>query len=115
MEPKELSYERMMKALVNLGLKHSDAEVYVFLATKGNHKARDLADALGFYKQQLYRSLKRLQNKGIVHATNEHPTLYSAVPFTNALDLFVKAKIKEAQNIEQNRNEILSYWQSMTT
>jgi sugar-specific transcriptional regulator TrmB len=65
------------------------------------------------YKRQLYRSLKKLQNKGIVSATAEHSALFSAVPFEKVLDIFAKAKMEEAQRIEQNKEEILSIWQSM--
>ena len=38
----------------------TDAEVYVYLLTNGPLKAGAIAEALRVYKQQLYRSLKRL-------------------------------------------------------
>jgi sugar-specific transcriptional regulator TrmB len=103
----------MFKTLVRLGLTKKDAQVYVFLAQTGPQKARDIAHALEMYKRQLYRSLKKLQNKGIVSATLERPAKFSAVPFEKVLDIFAKAKIEEAQLIEQNKEEILSKWQSM--
>jgi sugar-specific transcriptional regulator TrmB len=103
----------VLKALVKLGLSQTDAEVYVFLATKGPQKAREVANALKMHKRQLYRSLKKLQNKGIVSSTAEHPARFSAVPFEKVLDLLLKAKLGEAQRIEQNKEEILSKWQSM--
>ena len=33
-----LSYARVLEALVNLGLKETEAEVYIYLATKGKEK-----------------------------------------------------------------------------
>ena len=110
-----MSHERVLKALVSLGLSRTDAEVYVFLATKGPQKARNIADKLKMNKRQVYRSLKSLRGKGIVSATIEHSTQFSAVPFEKVLDLFKKAKLKEAQSIQRNKEEILSRWHAMTT
>ena len=110
-----MSQERVLKALVSLGLSQTDAEVYVFLATEGPQKARDIATALKTYKRKIYRNLKSLQNKEIVNATLEQPAQFSAIPFDKVLNLLIKAHMEEAQYIEQNKEEILSHWNSMTT
>jgi len=108
-----VSLERVLKALMNLGLSRRDCEVYVCLATKGPQKAGNIADTLKLNKQQLYTSLKNLQNKRIVTITLEYSARFSALPFEKAIDLLAEAKRKEAQNIEQNKKEILSDWHSM--
>jgi sugar-specific transcriptional regulator TrmB len=108
-----MSHERVLKALVGLGLSEMEAEVYVFLAKTGPQKATSIAAALKMYEQQLSRSLKSLREKGIVNATLEHPSQFSAIPFDKALDLLVKAHLEETQSIEQNKEEILSQWHSM--
>ncbi len=109
-----MSHERVLKALVGLGLSEMEAEVYVFLAKQGPQKATSIAAVLKTVEQQLSRSLKSLREKGIVNATPEHPSQFSAIPFEKALDLLVKAHLEEAQSIEQNREEILSQWHSLT-
>jgi sugar-specific transcriptional regulator TrmB len=110
-----MSQEQVIKALMNLGLSQTDTEVYVFLATKGSQKARDIATALKTYRRKIYRSLKSLQNKEIVNATLEHPAQFSAIPFDKVLNLLIKAHMEEARYIEQNKEEILSHWYSMIT
>jgi sugar-specific transcriptional regulator TrmB len=110
-----MSQEWVIKALVDLGLKRTDVRVYLFLAKTGPQKARDITEALKMHKQQLYRSLKNLQSKECVKATPEHPALFSAVPPEKVLDTLIKSKMKEAQNIQRNKQELLSIWQSMTT
>jgi sugar-specific transcriptional regulator TrmB len=110
-----LSQEKVLNALVQLGLSQTDAEVYVFLATKGSQKARNIATALKTYRRKIYRSLKSLQNKEIVNATLERPARFSAIPFDKVLNLLVKAHLKEVRYIEQNKEEILSHWNSMIT
>jgi len=84
-----LSLERVIKALIGFGLTRVDAEVYVYLAKKGPQKAVDLAKALNINKQKIYASLKNLQTKGLV---SKDRTIFSALPFEEALDLLIKMK-----------------------
>lgn len=103
----------MLKNLVGVGLSRIDAEVYVFLATKGSQKARKIAEALKMSKQQLYRTLRKLQDKGIVHSSGERPATFSAVHIEKVIDLLIEANLEEAQQMEENREKILSLWRSM--
>jgi len=107
-----LSQEKVLKTLENLGLSSLDARVYVFLGKKGPQEAKTIVKALEIPKQSLYPILKTLQGKGLANTTLEHPTKFSAVPFEKVLDLFIKAKMEEAQRIKKGKNEILSDWNS---
>ena len=109
-----MSLERVLKALTKLGLSQREAEVYVYLATKGPQKAGNIAETLKLNKQHLCSILKSLQNKRIVNVTREYSAQFSALPFETALDILAEAKRKEAQSIEENKEEILSHWRSMT-
>ncbi len=102
----------MVKTLESLGLKHFDAEVYVYLVQHDPQKARDIAEALETYKRQLYRSLKSLGRKGMVNASREHPARFSAVAFDRVLNQFIETNRDEAQRIEENKEKFLSMWRS---
>jgi sugar-specific transcriptional regulator TrmB len=108
-----LSQEQVLKTLANLGFDQIDAQVYVHLAKKGVQKASEIRKAAKLTKQQLYPSLKRLQSKGIVNSTIEHPARFSALPFEKVLDIFIKAKVEEIQTLQQSKAEILSNWQNL--
>ncbi len=103
----------MLEALMKLGLSNTDAEVYLFLAPKNPQTATDISDTLRIKKQKLSPCLKSLKEKGILNSTNSHPSLFSAVPMENVVDLLVKANLAEAQSMERNRQEILAYWQEI--
>ncbi len=109
-----MSHERVLNALVSLGLSRRAAEVYIYLATKGPQKMADIVGTLRLNKQQeLHSALENLQDKRIVKATFNYSAHYSALPFEKAIDLLLEAKRKEAQSIEQNKEEILSDWHLM--
>jgi len=108
-----LTQEPVIKTLIELGLTRRDSEVYLLLAKKGQLRVRDMSRTLKLNRQQLHRSLKSLQNKGIVTSTLERPARFSAVPFEKALDIFIKAKMEEVQRFQRNRDEVLSKWRSV--
>jgi sugar-specific transcriptional regulator TrmB len=106
-----VSQEKVLQTLSDLGLTRLDTKVYIYLAKKGPQKGIEISKALKVQKQQLYRSLKNLQKKAIVSATLERPARFSAVSFKEVLDLFIRTKLEEAQNIQTEKNNLLSSWQ----
>jgi sugar-specific transcriptional regulator TrmB len=110
-----MSIKQLLDTLKGFGLKQSDARIYIYLAKKGPHKARDICNEMKLTKQQVYPCLENLQKKGIVYATREHPAIFHALPFEKVLDTFVDLKIDEAEEVQEHKTEILSSWQSMQT
>ena len=76
-------------------------------------KASNINKALKLTKQQFYPSIKRLQNKGIVHSTMERPARFNVIPFEKVLDLFIQAKIEEASSLKSKKAEILENWKNL--
>jgi sugar-specific transcriptional regulator TrmB len=103
-----LSLERAVETLVNLGLTLIEAQAYVFWQKKGPHDERDLANALKTTEQQLYLSLKTLQNKGFINSTLKRHVIFSAVPLEKILNNLIKAKEDQAQRLNQDKEDFLS-------
>ena len=103
-----MSLERIIEALVSLGLSQTDAEVYLNLATEGPATARDIIDNLAINKRQVYRSLKRLQSKGIARVNNEFPSEFLVVSFEEALDLLLELKKEQAKVLQASKEELIS-------
>jgi sugar-specific transcriptional regulator TrmB len=112
-ESMNLSFELLIETLVGFGFKPTDAQVYIFLAKKGPQRGKDLVNSLKITKQQLYPSLKNLQERGIVNSTHERPAIFSAVSIEKVLDAFIKARMEEIQRMIQNKEELLSSWRLM--
>jgi sugar-specific transcriptional regulator TrmB len=104
----------MIKNLVSLGLSQLDAEVYFFLSTQGPHNGKSITKALKLYKQVVYRSLKKLQQRGIVNSSAERPAVFSSISFEEVLDLFLKVKKQQADALQKSKEELLSRWQDLT-
>ena len=104
----------MQKTLERLGFTETDAQVYIYLATEGPQKARTTTEALKLNKQQLYRTLKNLQNKGAVKASPEHPARFSAVVFEKVLDQLIKTRTEQQKALQESKKELLTTWKSIT-
>ena len=94
--------------LGKLGLSQTDAEVYIYLATNGPKKAKAIVNYLNINRGQVYKSLKRLQNKGATISSDEHPIKFSAVPFEDVLDMLMKLKKEEAKVLLESKEELIS-------
>jgi len=103
----------LLKALVGLGLTERRAGVNIFLAKKAPQKASDIANALKMKNQRLYACLRSLQNRGIITYTEEHPKLFFTLLTGEPLTTFINANLEKAQQMEVNRERILSFWRSM--
>jgi len=104
-----MSLERVIKALIGLGLIRIDAEVYVYIAKKGPQTLVDLDSALNYSKKQIVTSLKTLTAKGLV---SKEGTIFSALPFEEALDLLIKKEKEQAQIMHESKEELLATWRT---
>jgi sugar-specific transcriptional regulator TrmB len=114
LEVKKLSLERIFKALVSLGLSERDAQVYVYLALKGPTEAGSIVDNLKMSRQQIHRSLKYLQDKGIVFADSTSRGVFSALAFEKALELLIETEKTKTQILQDTKEVILSDFKTAT-
>jgi sugar-specific transcriptional regulator TrmB len=105
-----LSLERVIKALVDLGLPRVDAEVYIYIAKNGPLKSREIAKKLKLKKKQLEYSLRNLQDKDIVRAKSKVVAEFVAVPFEEALSLLLEISEEQTEILNKIRKELLSNW-----
>jgi sugar-specific transcriptional regulator TrmB len=87
--------------------------VYVYLAKKGPHEEKDLANALKLTRHQLCLSLETLLTKKMVRATPERSIKYCAIALEKILDEFMKAAKDQAKALQVSREKLISTWRSM--
>ena len=103
----------MHQALVKFGFTEREAKVYVQLITGGPQSPTEIAKALNLHARQICASLKKMRSRGFVEAHHKCQTPFLAVPFEKVLDLVIKSNIEEAERMIQNKEELLSSWQSI--
>jgi sugar-specific transcriptional regulator TrmB len=109
-----VNHEKLLRILVDLGIKRLDAEVYLYLATSGPKKGRTVSNELKISKMQLYRSLRELQSRGMVNSSSEYPARFSAALFDKFLDQLIRVKKEQAKTLQASKEDLLSTWRSVT-
>ena len=102
-----MSLERVIKALVSLGLSRSEAEMYVYIANKGPQKALDIANALNCNKSTVYDNMKKLQKKGLV---TKEVSSFTALPFEETLELLIARERNKTNNFQESKKQLLANW-----
>ena len=104
-----------MKVLRDLSLSRREAEVYIFLSRRGPQGANSVSTMLKIERVQTYRALKSLQEKGIVEATLETPTRFSAVPFDGLLNSLITTRKTRISELEAQREALANYWKNLSS
>lgn len=104
-----LSLERIIESLVDLGLTRVDAEVYVYIAKKGSQKTNELTKVLNHSKYVIDKSLKSLVARKLIVKDG---SIFSAVAFEKALELFISKHEKQKKILEQSKEELVATWET---
>ena len=108
-----MSEKRVISALKGLGLSLSDAQVYIFLAKNGATRIQRIEKDLNIEKGVLDESLKDLSNLGIIHFSIKDPSMFTAIPFEDVIDVFIEVKKEQAKTMQESREDLLSTWKTI--
>lgn len=104
-----MSLERIINALIDIGLTREHAEVYVFLAKKGPKTIENLTKTLIFDSKELGRTLNSLQKKGLI---TKNQVLFCALPFEEVLTLLIETRKEQAHSANKTKEELLASWKN---
>lgn len=109
----KLSLDKLREDLSKFGLTANQAKVYIFLGKYGSKTAPEVCNALKLPRTETYHLLTTLQNKGIVSATFQYPTRFSALPLEKAVWVLVNAEKERVNSLQQQEKAISELWNSI--
>jgi len=92
--------------LIGFGLSEKEAQLYFYLLKYGPKPTSLLAKSLKTYREDVYRVLTSLIDKGMVNPSLETPTVYAAVDLDVALDVALKKHESELRELEIRKQEL---------
>ncbi|MCQ5363235.1 MAG: hypothetical protein HA492_03925 [Candidatus Verstraetearchaeota archaeon] len=110
-----MAEEKIIERLMGFGLTREEAMVYIFLLRAGPCPARLLANKLGGNRMKAYRTLKTLQERGLVEVTLGRPVKFVAAPLDSALNNLIETYRSKLSSMEESKKEILEYWSRLPT
>ena len=93
----QLSEDRV---LVNLGLTPKQAKVYLALAKFGPLRVAGISKNSQVARPDVYQTLDKLQQMGLVEKIIETPLRYKAIPLENGLSLLLEARTQQYEKVK---------------
>ncbi|MCX6647901.1 MAG: hypothetical protein NTV61_00700 [Candidatus Bathyarchaeota archaeon] len=110
-----MSTERLTKRLQDLGLEKTEAELYIFLSAMGPSPARMVARRFNQNRMKAYRSLKVLEEKGLVQSLIGRPVRYVATPLGDVLNRQKGGLKQRLTDLEQNSGALIEEWKKLAS
>jgi sugar-specific transcriptional regulator TrmB len=108
-----MNQEQIITALRRFGLSTTDTKIYLYLTIKGRQSAKTLSEGLFLQKSQVYRSLRHLRDKQIIIISRKPELFFYACPFGEVLKDEVEEKIRNVENLRENKLKILASWKKI--
>ena len=92
--------------LIGFGLSEKEAQLYLHLLKYGPKPTSLLTKTLKTYREDVYRTLTGLIDKGMVNPSLESPTVYAAVELSIALAASIKKHETELREMKMRKQEL---------
>ena len=102
-----LTMERLSERLQGFGFTKEEAEVYIFLSGMGPCPARVISRRFDTNRMKTYRTLKALEDKGLVQRIMGRPVRFVASPLGETLKQHIDELKSTLSSLEKSEAEIL--------
>jgi sugar-specific transcriptional regulator TrmB len=107
MSPTSRSKEEGVQVLKDLGLTITQAKSYLALCRLGISTTKTISTASAIARQDIYRTLARLQEFGLVNKVITTPTMFEAVPLQNAIEILMERKAEKNRELQAKTQRLL--------
>jgi len=108
-----LNEDEDSQTLSRLGLTGTEARVYIALVKSGPSKASEIAKVSGVARPDVYRTISRLQNLGLVKRTVSSPNEFSAIPMFDALSMLFQRRENEQAELTEKAAILLEKYNAL--
>jgi len=103
-----LEWDTYITVLMQLGLTQNQAKIYLTLHQKGVSTVNQIAKSSSIGREEIYRSIPKLQQIGLIESIIEKPSRFKATPLKTAIRTLLQTRKEEYLKIEEKANELLS-------
>ena len=96
-----------IETLMELGLTLNQARAYLALALVGPAGAKELAEASNITRQDVYRVMTTLEERGIAERLLSTPTVYKALPIEDVMKSLINRKIGEHRELQKRTRRLV--------
>ena len=105
-----MALDRLSEKLIDFGFTKEEAEVYVFLSSMGPSPARVVSRRFDVNRMRAYRTLKSLEDKGLVERIIGRPMRFVANPLKESLSKYIDGFRERLTELETREEDIVEDW-----
>lgn len=105
--------ENLISSLVEFGLTHNEAKVYLYLTKNRPKAAPEISKCLNIPRTETYHLLNGLLSKEVTKSNFGKPTKFSAIPFDKSIQILVNKKRAQFEKLEREIQQFATMWKSM--
>jgi len=105
-----MALDSLSEKLIDFGFTKEEAEVYVFLSSMGPSPARVISRRFDINRMRAYRTLKSLEEKGLVERIIGRPMRFVANPLKESLSKYIDGFRERLTELENREEDIIEDW-----
>lgn len=99
--------KRVMELFSKFGISQYESYIYLFLAKNGGKTAPQVFKSLSIPRTETYRVLMKLQGKGLVTSSFDHPMTYTSSPIKNVVESLINQEKNRINDLEAHKQELI--------
>ncbi len=100
----------LQEKLRDFGLTKNESKIYVFLSKMGPKKAIEISRDERIPRTETYHLLSTLETKGIVKASIQRPTHFSAVTIEKAIESIIHNQQRRIEELKILKQDMIDLW-----
>ena len=106
-------FKKVTELFSKFGLSQYESYIYIFLAKNGRKTASQIYKTLRIPKTETYRILGKLQGRGLVSSSFDHPMTYMASSINKVIESLINQEKNRINEFEAHKQELIELFRKI--
>ncbi|MEX0656206.1 MAG: helix-turn-helix domain-containing protein [Nitrosopumilaceae archaeon] len=108
-------FKKVTELFSKFDLSQYESYIYIFLAKNGKKTASQIYKTLRIPKTETYRILAKLQGRGLVSSSFDHPMTYTASSINKVVESLINQEQNRINDLESHKQELIDLFLKIPT
>lgn len=109
----KILFQKITGLFSKFGLSNYESYIYIFLVKNGLKTAPEIFKSLSIPRTETYRILTKLQGKGLVTSSFDHPMTYTASSINKVIESLINQEKNRVKELEAQKQEMIELFRKI--